>query len=868
MDFATLGIVIDNSDVQDTDEALDQMGAAGEAAAKRIQQAWKQVQVFSATGATFTGGVYQATQSLGQLQNAQDQLNPSLEHGGRAVTELKRGLVALALQGASTVGPVSEITQAVLLMGGGIEVLLGVAAAVATVGLAYKALTADTTADRQAQDELAKSLDGMGTHAKLAADQLRLAQLQAQQQDSSVGTVLLRGLKAFAGPLLGGASFDEQQQDLERRMATLRTEIARLSGELESPFNKALADASEGLKEAQIRAALMGETTDVVNEAINRQKATYDKLTPAEAAQLAAKQREAEVLNATTAAYRSALVALDDAVTGQTMLWASTEQLNAALQKNAELRAHIDPGKAAADAAMSQAAAELKAIQALVKTARDQMQTGFSNFFQGIEDDGIAHFRNLFDAIRAAYEQLIGDLAAKKVMQQVTSTVGPGGMAAIGAGVVGFGAGESSGVLGGVISGAAAGALIPGGGPVTAILGAVSGLVGGLFGDAEKAREAADALHKVQVQFGTDLQAFVDATGQTASQIRDQAEQLRQEAIAARGVSATASGPAEAAQLDAELQHLYAVRAANRTNHQVVEMLNQQIYALQREIDALNTINAAEQKRLDELKAESLDSYQIRLLTAKGQTVTADALALELQQRQEYNQAVQDGADATQLAALQEVQLAETRRAAIDRLQTQIDGLTTTINDLAKFQTDLRLGSLTALSPIQQLQAARQQYQQVVGQAEAGNQTAAQQLPDVAQAFLQASRAVNASGGRYQADFTTVLSDAAQVQQLFEGQRTAAQAQVDLLQSQLDAMQNIASDLGIIVSGHLIPDRSPPDILQKLDVLAAASADTNARLDGVIGVLQAGFKASIDATTQAIQAEGSSTRLALEGMAL
>jgi hypothetical protein len=509
--------------------------------------------------------------------------------------------------------------------------------------------------------------------------------------------------------------------------------------------------------------------------------------------------------------------------------------------------------------------------------------TGFSDFFAGIETDGVAHFGNLFDAIRTMYTQLVADLVEQKLMSKLL-TIDPktgqasgllsGGVGAgIGGALVGFGTGQSSGIFGGVAAGALAGAAIPGGGPFTAILGAVSGLVGGLFGEAEQARQAEEALHAAQQKFGVDLQAFVDAANgvstplsQAIAQVQAQAAQLRQEAIAAHGQTGPTSGTDDLVQLQAELA--VAQRLAS-LNGAAADAERDNIAALEAEIAAINDINMTEAQRTAEvtaqdaaLKAFTLQDYEVRLLQAKGLTDQADALQLLLTQQQEYTQAVQDHADATTLAAIQEVQLAETRRAALDKLQTQITSLSTTIDDLTKFQTDLKLGSLTALSPIQQLQAARSQYQDVLSQARAGDQTAAQQLPNVANAFLQASRAVNASGGRYQADFTTVLTDAAAVQQLFAGQRSAAQQQIDVLQQELNALQDIGA--AIAHPQPMILERSPADILQ-------AVADTNQRLDAMLSVLQVGFLTLDDSVTSvesAVQATGGQMALKLEGTLL
>lgn len=100
-------------------------------------------------------------------------------------------------------------------------------------------------------------------------------------------------------------------------------------------------------------------------------------------------------------------------------------------------------------------------------------------------------------------------------------------------------------------------------------------------------------------------------------------------------------------------------------------------------------------------------------------------------------------------------------------------GLQQTVDNLKAFADSLKLDqSLTTLSPVQQLVEARRQYQAVLAAAQGGDQTAAAQLPAVARAFLEASRAVNASGPAYAADFARVLAETDALTKLFSGQAT------------------------------------------------------------------------------------------------
>jgi hypothetical protein len=92
-------------------------------------------------------------------------------------------------------------------------------------------------------------------------------------------------------------------------------------------------------------------------------------------------------------------------------------------------------------------------------------------------------------------------------------------------------------------------------------------------------------------------------------------------------------------------------------------------------------------------------------------------------------------------------------------LGTTVDGLQRTVEMLRAFSDSLKLdANLSTLSPVQKLDEARQQYEKVLAAAQGGDAAAAGQLPEAARAFLEASRAVNASGAQYAADFARVLA--------------------------------------------------------------------------------------------------------------
>jgi hypothetical protein len=297
---------------------------------------------------------------------------------------------------------------------------------------------------------------------------------------------------------------------------------------------------------------------------------------------------------------------------------------------------------------------------------------------------------------------------------------------------------------------------------------AIGGFVSDLFGSAARVREARRLQAEALKQFTDDLDAFRRAvagtdTGLQAAirQAHDDAARLRAEAAAVRaGVGPGFQGTNRAANAAAQAEY----------ERRLVEIAF---------LEAIRVIHLREEAAI--LRQQRIEDLAVRMLRAQGHDAEADAMAFALQQQREYADAVLAGADAQERATLVEVQRAEAIRFAADKIKATIAGLTTTIDSLRDFQTSLRTGPLTTLSPIQQLAEARRQYEAVLAQAQTGDQTAAGRLPQVAQAFLAASRAVNASGGRYAVDFTRVLADTDAIAKIFEGQRSIQQQMLDAL---------------------------------------------------------------------------------------
>lgn len=161
--------------------------------------------VLTADSAQFVHGMNRARGSL-------DNLSVMSGRSHRALNVLKSGMVGLATQATGTAGPVGKLAQGLLMFGGGSTLILGVAAGVGVLALAYKSLTQDTKDAEEAQKDLVKALEGVGVHAQLTAARMKLGQARGAlgETDVSQKGVFGRMLDVFRS---------EGQRETERQAA-------------------------------------------------------------------------------------------------------------------------------------------------------------------------------------------------------------------------------------------------------------------------------------------------------------------------------------------------------------------------------------------------------------------------------------------------------------------------------------------------------------------------------------------------------------------------------------------------------------------------------------------------------------------------
>lgn len=168
----------------------------------------------------------------------------------------------------------------------------------------------------------------------------------------------------------------------------------------------------------------------------------------------------------------------------------------------------------------------------------------------------------------------------------------------------------------------------------------------------------------------------------------------------------------------------------------------------------------------------------------------------------------------------------QTNQQQLDAQRQVITGVQQTIKAVQATRDSLALNTgLTILSPSQQLDEARRQFQALVAQAMGGDQTAAGNLPGAAQTYLQASRSYNNSGVGFEQDYTSVQAALAGVQDHFVAQLTTEQQILAVLQAQNDKLtqqiillnlslqqlikQNTTYVVGSIQDPHFMQENAP-----------------------------------------------------------
>ena len=199
------------------------------------------------------------------------------------------------------------------------------------------------------------------------------------------------------------------------------------------------------------------------------------------------------------------------------------------------------------------------------------------------------------------------------------------------------------------------------------------------------------------------------------------------------------------------------------------------------------------------------------------------------------------------------------RELRITGLETEIENLRTmagVADDIARTLTDLRTGSLSALSPIDQLAAARGNFDAILTGAQAGNVKSLQQLTGAATGYLQEAQSFFASGGDYAGTFDSVTNALDAVGMSLADVPT----QLSVAQDQLTELRNTKDSSATTAT-------NTTDILTGLGTIETALGTALTNKDSTIVTLTTAINAQITAWNgerDALRGEFETVRLAYQ----
>lgn len=131
----------------------------------------------------------------------------------------------------------------------------------------------------------------------------------------------------------------------------------------------------------------------------------------------------------------------------------------------------------------------------------------------------------------------------------------------------------------------------------------------------------------------------------------------------------------------------------------------------------------------------------------------------------------------------------------ISAYQDQANALQSSISRLRQYSTTLRefrdsmlLGGMSPLTPAEQYAEAKRQYEQTLAAAMVGDENAQNNLQNVINNFLQASRTYNASGDQYTNDFNAARTALEYIATITQDQANNEQIRLDATKSQLELL--------------------------------------------------------------------------------
>lgn len=203
--------------------------------------------VLTADSAHFVNGMNRARGSIDGFVTRAGQSN-------RAIGIMRNGMVALATQAVGAQNSVGRLAQGLLMLGGGGGLVLGVAAGIGAISLAYKVLTRDTKEAEEAQKDLVKALQGVGAHGQLVAAQMELSQARA-----ALGPAFDVSQRGFFGRIAAIFASEgqevTQQEEALRRVSAAENAVAT-AAQLVAKWQAGIAEDAEREAAARTRSLM------------------------------------------------------------------------------------------------------------------------------------------------------------------------------------------------------------------------------------------------------------------------------------------------------------------------------------------------------------------------------------------------------------------------------------------------------------------------------------------------------------------------------------------------------------------------------------------------------------------------------------
>lgn len=370
---------------------------AGGVGGNRFQTEWASnaeiLQAMARDAAKARGAVVELRDSFESVPVA---AAPATRHIG----ELRRAAANAAFQITGMSGSAGRLASGLLMFAGGSGPVLAAALALGTLGLAFRAVTADARRNREENERVVTSLKALGAHGTVTAIKIQIAELERQRDDPSFAK-FLTGAKGVLheGPFVGAQNAQvARREELNRQIATLRGQLGEAGLDFTEPGRQAVRSATIALETAKLRQRLTGATFATggaltaadITQRTRAFELGQDPQMRAVAAQVAAKERETAATTAATEAQLRVTAALEDAAIRLRMVGEAPQAVTEALQIRALERAGQPPALAAELAARERRAAATSDRADLLRELRSPefAANTASTLIQGVRQGG------------------------------------------------------------------------------------------------------------------------------------------------------------------------------------------------------------------------------------------------------------------------------------------------------------------------------------------------------------------------------------------------------------------------------------------------------------------------------------------------